>query len=149
MHFEIIFSLVGIAAMIGWLALLLSPIIPEWSDRLAGWIIPAALASAYVGIALTPNDVDGGYASFAEVAQLFTNESAVMSGWIHFLAFDLVIGAWICRTARKIGIRFWLVLPTLPLTFLYGPAGFLVFAVMVAATVLMKGGQTSEVQPAP
>ena len=53
--------------------------------------------------------------------------SAVMAGWIHFLAFDLFVGAWICRTARASGIPFLLVLPTLPLTFLFGPAGYLAF----------------------
>ncbi|NNK16472.1 MAG: DUF4281 domain-containing protein [Sulfitobacter sp.] len=46
------------------------------------------------------------------------------------LAFDLLIGAWMCRTSRRDGLRFWLVAPCLPITFLFGPAGFLAFSIV-------------------
>ena len=136
MDYELLFSMVGLLAGAGWLLLVLSPLIPTWSDRLAGYLLPAVLAGVYVVIALQPNETGGGFGSFAEVAQLFTAESAVMAGWIHFLAFDLAIGAWICRTARAARLPFWFILPTLPLTFLFGPAGFLAFILILGATKL-------------
>ncbi|MEO0607270.1 MAG: ABA4-like family protein [Pseudomonadota bacterium] len=138
MNYEILFSLVGIVAMVGWLALLFSPMSPKWSDLIAGWIVPTILASTYVVTSLLPNENGGGFGSFAEVAQLFTNDSAVMSGWVHFLAFDLVVGAWICRSARTVGVSFWFVVPTLPLTFLFGPAGFALFVLITTATRLTE-----------
>ena len=64
---------------------------------------------------------------------LFTSPEIALAGWIHYLAFDLFVGAWEVRTARREGIAFLLVLPCLALTFLFGPAGFLVFSMLRAA----------------
>ncbi|MCF6328028.1 MAG: DUF4281 domain-containing protein [Devosiaceae bacterium] len=129
MDFELIFSVVGMMAMFGWLTLLFSPLIPRWSDQIAGHLIPVALALGYtVILVFFPAQNNGGFGSFADVKQLFTSSNALMAGWIHFLAFDLVVGAWICREARKHDIKFWMVVPCLPVTFMFGPAGFLLFS---------------------
>ncbi|MEM6681014.1 MAG: ABA4-like family protein [Pseudomonadota bacterium] len=123
MNYENLFSLLGVTAMLGWLLLLISPLTPKWSDRIAGRVIPACFAVIYVWTAFTANEVRGGFSSFADIRLLFGHDAALMSGWIHMLSFDLVVGAWICRTARDAGIRFRFVVPTLALTFLFGPAG--------------------------
>lgn len=129
MNLEILFSVAGLLSMAGWLFLLASPFIPRWSDKIAGFIIPLILSVGYVIlIVFFPSGGDGGFGSLAEVVELFSQQNAVMAGWIHFLAFDLLVGAWICRTARREGVNFWLVIPCLPLTFLFGPAGFLAFS---------------------
>ncbi|MDW3223084.1 MAG: ABA4-like family protein [Paracoccaceae bacterium] len=127
MDFELIFSLAGMTAFVGWGFLVISPWAPLWSDRIAGILLPSLLALGYAVLLLFFPAESGGFGSFAEVQMLFNSASALMAGWIHFLAFDLVVGAWICRAARRQGIPFWLVLPCLPLTFLFGPAGFLAF----------------------
>ena len=131
MDLEVIFSLAGLLAMAGWLVLLASPLIPHWSDRLAGYVVPILLSLGYVTLILFfPSGGGGGFGSLAEVIDLFANPSAMMAGWLHYLAFDLLIGAWICRTSRRDGLSFWLVAPCLPLTFLFGPAGFLAFSIV-------------------
>ena len=131
MNLELIFSLVGLLAMAGWLVLLASPLIPHWSDSISGYIIPMMLSAGYVTLILVfPSEGDGGFGSLAEVIDLFSNPSAMMAGWVHYLAFDLLIGAWICRTAKRDGLSFWLVAPCLPLTFIFGPAGFLAFQLL-------------------
>ena len=130
MPFETLFSLVGLLSMTGWLSLLLSPWMPAWSDRLSGAVIPALLACVYVAVAILSPGADGDFGSFAGVRTLFTHDGAVMAGWIHFLAFDLIVGAWVCRKGREDRMPFWLVLPCLPLTFMLGPAGFLLFSVL-------------------
>ena len=128
MDFELFFSLAGILAMIGWLALLLSPWMPQLSDRIAAYWLPGVLSLGYIGLLLFfPADNGGGLGSLADVGQLFTSPGALLAGWIHFLAFDLIVGAWICRRARHNNMPFWQVLPCLPVTFLFGPAGFLLF----------------------
>lgn len=131
MDLELFFSVAGMLAMAGWLTLLASPLIPEWSDRIAGLIIPIVLSLGYVVLALflTPAG-DGGFGSLADVTTLFARPEAMLAGWVHFLAFDLLIGAWICRTARREHLNFWLVVPCLPITFLFGPAGFLMFSMV-------------------
>ena len=129
MNLELIFSLAGLLAMAGWLVLFASPLIPHWSDRISGYIIPIMLSAGYVTLILFfPSEGEGGFGSLAEVIDLFSNPTAMMAGWVHYLAFDLLIGAWMCRTAKRDGLSFWLVAPCLPLTFLFGPAGFLAFS---------------------
>ena len=130
MDFELMYSLAGLLAMSGWVTLIFSPLIPNWSDRIASLIVPIVLSIGYVGLAFLPNDSGGGFGSFSEVTQLFSNPAALMAGWVHFLAFDLLIGAWICRVSRREKIRFLLILPTLPVTFMFGPAGFLAFSLV-------------------
>lgn len=129
MNPEIFFSAAGVLTMAGWLLLIASPLIPKWSDRIAGGIIPVLLSTGYVLLAvLFSSPADGGYGSLAEVSILFSKPESLLAGWVHFLAFDLLIGAWMCRVARRKGIAFYWVLPCLPLTFLFGPAGYLMFS---------------------
>ena len=131
LNFALLFSLAGVLAMIGWLVLLVSPLIPQWSDRIAGLLIPSVLSAGYVVLAVFfPSGGDGGFDSLDAVMTLFSQPSAMLAGWIHYLAFDLLIGAWICRTARHEALNFWLVAPCLVLTFLLGPAGFLAFLIL-------------------
>ena len=131
MDLEVIFSIAGLLAMAGWLVLLASPLIPHWSDLIAGYVIPTLLSLGYVALVLFfPSNGGGGFGSLAEVIDLFANPNAMMAGWVHYLAFDLLIGAWMCRTSRRDGQSFWLVAPCLPVTFLFGPAGFLAFSIV-------------------
>ena len=128
MFFENMFSLAGVIAMIGWLMLLISPLTPVWSDRIAGVLLPAILSLGYLLLLIIPASASGGgFGTLAEVIVLFSYEQAALTGWVHFLAFDLFIGAWVCRIARSEGINFMLVLPCLPVIFLFGPAGFVAF----------------------
>lgn len=137
MSFEIAFSFASLTAMVGWVLLLASPFVPSWSDWIAGTVLPLVLSLGYVVLLFLPSDGgSGGFSSLAEVKALFSQDQALLAGWVHFLAFDLFIGAWVCRTARREGIAFWFVLPCLPLIFLFGPAGLLAFqGVRAARTV--------------
>lgn len=132
MDFEVSFSVAGLLAMLGWAALLFSPLIPTWSDRIAGIVIPVLLSAGYLSIVLLFPPKSGGFGSFSEVTELFSHPEALMAGWVHFLAFDLFVGAWICEKGRSEHIRFWMVLPCLPVTFLFGPAGYLLFSAVRA-----------------
>jgi hypothetical protein len=123
-----LFDLAGPVAMIGWAALVLAPLAPRLSDLVAGWIIPGLLSLGYaVLIAVHFAQAPGGFGSLAEVQALFTHPGAALAGWVHYLAFDLFVGAWITRRARAEGIAHALILPLLPLTLLFGPAGLVAF----------------------
>lgn len=141
MTFEAWFSVAGLIAMIGWLLLLASPLIPKWADRVSGLWLPALLALGYLLLLTVPasDSAGGGFGTLAAVMELFSAEQAALAGWVHFLVFDLFVGAWICRTARDEGVSFWLVLPCLPLTFLFGPLGWLAFQTIRLA----RGRRTS------
>lgn len=126
--FEDLFSLAGIVAMAGWLSLVFSPLMPTWSDRIAGMLLPALLSLGYIALVIVPPaDGGGGFGALADVMELFSHEQAALAGWVHFLAFDLFVGAWVCRKAREDGMAFWLVVPCLPVIFLFGPMGLFAF----------------------
>ena len=59
--------------------------------------------------------------------KLFRNEWLVLAGWIHYLAFDLFVGAWEVRDSQDRGISHFLVIPCLLLTFFLGPIGLLLY----------------------
>ena len=131
---DTLFQTANMLALAGWLVLALSPLSPRWSDRIAGLAIPAVLSLGYTALVLAFwSRAPGGFDSLPNVMRLFTQPGIALAGWVHYLAFDLLIGAWIARTARTEGIHTLLVLPLLALTFLFGPAGYLAFTLLRAS----------------
>jgi hypothetical protein len=131
---DTMFQIANPFVLIGWVALLASPWMPNWADRIASLIVPLVLSVAYAGLILAFwSSGQGGFDSLQNVALLFQSPWLLLAGWIHYLAFDLFVGAWVVRTAREEGVAFWMVVPCLVLTFLFGPAGFLVFNAIRAA----------------
>lgn len=131
-HF--LFAISGPVAIVGWLALLLSPIRSKPAQWLAGLVVPALLSVAYTAIILVNwADAPGGFGSLAEVMLLFTVPEIALAGWLHYLAFDLFVGAWEVRTAERERIPHILVVPCLVSTFLFGPAGLVAFLIVRAS----------------
>lgn len=134
---DALFQIANTMALAGWIALAAAPLIPRLSLWIAGAAIPLALSVAYTGLALAYfAGAEGGYGSLPDVMALLSQPETALAGWIHFLAFDLFVGAWIIRRAREEGVTHWLALPCLGLTFMFGPAGFLAFTAIRVA----KGG---------
>ena len=126
------FTLGGQLAILGWLGLVLSMFvaaarpIAQTGTRL---VIPALLAVAY-GLLIWSGFGEaegGGFGSIAEVRALFASDSALAAGWLHYLAFDLFIGSWIVADGLERRVPALLILPCLPLTFLFGPLGLLLY----------------------
>ncbi|MBL9051997.1 MAG: DUF4281 domain-containing protein [Tabrizicola sp.] len=126
-----LFQIANPLALLGWLALLAAPLAPRAAQWVAGAAVPLLLSLAYAGLVLAFWwDAPGGFGSLPEVQALFTHPHIALAGWLHYLAFDLFLGAWEVRTARAEGIPHWAVVPCLVLTFLFGPAGLLAFAIL-------------------
>ena len=61
---------------------------------MSGVVIPLLLSAGYlILIALHFRGAEGGFGSLADVATLFQKQELLLAGWIHYLAFDLFIGA--------------------------------------------------------
>ncbi len=124
---ESLFSLLNLIALAAWLPLVF---LPRW--RWTATVVPLVavplLAAAYaVLVAIALPGSEGGFSSLAGVRALFANPWALLAGWTHYLAFDLFIGAWQVRDAQRRGVPHLLVVPALALTFLFGPAGLLLY----------------------
>lgn len=130
-----IFGLANGLAALAWLALAASPASAPWAAtarRFAGRVVPLLFAVVYVALFAAHGMGDGGYGSLAAVQRLLAAPPLMAAGWLHYLAFDLFVGAWIAERAGAMRIPHGVVLPLLALTFLFGPAGLLGFAVVQA-----------------
>ena len=124
---ERLFSILNLVAMAGWLPLVFLPR-ARWATRVVPFVVPALLGVVYVAlIAASMPGSEGGFSSLAGVRALFANPWALLAGWVHYLAFDLFVGGWEVRDARRRGIPHLLVVPALVLTFLFGPGGLLLY----------------------
>lgn len=125
---DTLFQIANPLAMLGWLTLAFSPIAPKALLRVGTVVVPLLLSIAYAAIVLAYwQSGEGGFDSLTNVATLFENRWLLLAGWVHYLAFDLLIGGWEAHTARRAGIPHWLLIPCLGMTFMFGPAGYLLF----------------------
>lgn len=149
MPLDPIFSLAGALAMLGWLLLIF---LPHWrgvARLVSGVLVPGLLAIAYAGLVMAwDSRAPGGFGSLDAVAALFGSRPMLLAGWIHYLAFDLLIGGFEVAEARRVGLPHWSIVPALGLTFMFGPAGYLLFQVQRAAWTASRGLAMSNRLPA-
>lgn len=125
------FSIANLTALLSWVILLIAPRWTVTRKIILSGAVPLLLSAAYlILIVLFFGQAKGGFDSLANVMRLFTNEWAALAGWIHYLAFDLLVGVWEVRDSQARGISHWFVIPCLVLTFMLGPIGFLLYCVL-------------------
>jgi hypothetical protein len=135
MDLESAFTIATRTALVGWLLLMVVPSRRWTTELIAPFVIPLALALLYLYLMATGlGKVEGDFNSLAGVRGLFTSDRLLLAGWIHYLAFDLFIGAWEVRDARRIGVPHLVVVPCLFFTFLAGPVGLALYFAMRAST---------------
>lgn len=124
---DTVFSAASTAALLAWLLLIIRPR-AAWVQSITGTAVPIAFAVLYVAIlSQRLGRGEGDFNSLAGVAALFADPWTLLAGWVHYLAFDLLVGVWETRDAAKRGIPHWMVVPCLLLTFMLGPAGWLLY----------------------
>jgi hypothetical protein len=129
---EQIFSAASTTALAGWLILAFAVLRKSdfLRDEIVGRWWPLGLAALYsVLIFFFFGRSPGGFGSLAEVQLLFTSPWAMLAGWVHYLAFDLFIGALIARRVMERGLPRLTLVILLPATFLFGPLGLLLFEI--------------------
>ncbi|GJL91540.1 ABA4-like family protein [Hyphococcus sp.] len=130
---EAMFSIASSAAMIGWVILIFLPRRYDLLFAVPQYLIPLGLGLLYAGLMFANiYTVDGGYGSLDQVRALFSKDEVLLAGWVHYLAFDLFIGAWIARQSDSIGIPRMIQAMLLLATFMFGPVGLAAFLIMRA-----------------
>lgn len=121
-----LFSIANTLALASWLLLAILPGRRWVTGLVTGGVVPAVLAAVYVGIvATTFAGAEGSFATLNGVASLFQNRWLLLAGWIHYLAFDLLVGTWEARDATEHRVPRVVLVVCLFLTFMFGPAGWL------------------------
>lgn len=124
-----VFSFANTTVMPMWVLMIF---LPKWKvtrfliDFKVIPIILSILYAVYIVLSILHGEVMD-FGSLSTVMTLFTEENALLAGWLHFLAFDLLIGMWILNQNKSLGIHQLLIAPCLFLTFMFGPIGFLLF----------------------
>src|SRR5689334_11477963 len=123
-----VFAAANAVAALSWLLLAVLPGRRWVTDLVTGRAVPALFAILYVAIIATSfGGAEGGFSTLGGVATLFANRWLLVAGWLHYLAFDLLTGTWESRDARERGVPHLVLLPCLFLTFMFGPAGWLLY----------------------
>ena len=150
MDSESLFSAASMLVMPGWLLLVF---LPRWrytTSVITSVLLPAVLGVCYVALfAANFSSQPDGFAAFntlAGVKSLFQNDSLLLAGWIHYLAFDLFVGSWEVRDAQRLGIHQLLVIPCLACTLMMGPAGLLAYFVL---RLVLRGRYSIDETPSP
>ena len=127
-----VFSIANMSVLPMWLLLI---VLPKWKATrflIDYKIIPLLLAVVYAIYIFMSLQGGGGldFGSLAAVRELFTQDNALLAGWVHYLAFDLLIGMWMVNQNRTLGLHPVLMAPCLAATFMLGPLGFLLFTIL-------------------
>ena len=124
---EILFSYASTVAMIGWVLLVLGPRQFAWFNVIPLWIIPTGLSAVYTALIFSRfASSGGGFDSLENVMILMSNQWVMLAGWVHFLAFDLFVGAFMAARMDRIGVSRLVQASILGTIFMLGPLGFLI-----------------------
>lgn len=129
MDAELLFKIANMSVMPAWLLLVVLPKHKVTKLVVHSYLYPFILGIVYAFL-IVPALFSGGEGGMGSVADLqvgFQNGWVLVGAWIHYLIFDLFIGAWESRDAQAKGISHWLLIPCLVLTLFAGPIGLMVY----------------------
>jgi len=127
-----VFSIVNMMAMMMWALMIIAPKWKITKSLMDYKVVPILLSLVYASY-ISLNIAETGFPDFGSldsVMKLFTDQDATLAGWVHYLAFDLLIGMWILSQNEKHNLPIYMIIPCLLLTFMLGPVGFLLFIII-------------------
>ncbi len=135
MDYSTLFGYAGNLTMVGWILLIFVPYWRYTRPIVQYGVISLLLSFLYAYLLFLAPSTGGSmdlssFGSLEGVMDLFTDPKSVLTGWVHYLAFDLFIGTWEVADAKKHGINRWLVVPCLICTFMLGPVGLILYFIL-------------------
>jgi hypothetical protein len=112
--------------------------VPRWRYTKVLTLVPPLVHSAIYASIIIPlmiaSDEPADFNSLEGVYKMFRDPNVVFVGWIHYLAFDLLVARGISMDAIERGATnmfyYFLVVPCLFLTLMLGPTGFLLYSII-------------------
>jgi hypothetical protein len=138
-----VFVVANLFALAGWVILVIAISLQRsWlRDTVAGTAWPVLLSILYVVVSgLGWGTSGGGFLSLVAVREHLSGDWLMLAAWVHYLAFDLFIGARIAVETERAQLPRLVLVPVLPLTYLYGPAGLLLFYILRQAAGRRRRG---------
>lgn len=135
---NIFFNIVNIIPLPVWILMVVAP---KWN--ITHIIVRSHITSIVLSIIFIilnivhfTNEADefeiSGFFSLNVIAYVFSKKSIVLIGWVHYLAFDLLIASWIFldNLNSKSSIPHILMILCFILTYTFGPSGFLLYVTL-------------------
>jgi len=129
-----VFTFQSRLVMIGWVALACLPFWQYTPTMVMAIVLVISAVYTYFFLFGKRYDDEGArqpsfkdFASLSGVVKMFSNRRAALSGWLHYLAFDLLIGLFIVLDSQQHDISHFFVLPILFLALMIGPAGLVTY----------------------
>lgn len=134
-----IFSITNSLALLAWVGLIAVPHF-RWTQPLIRYVVITIFALCYAFLLFGGINMQmfQEFSTLAGVMRLFQSETAVLAGWLHYLAFDLMVGMYIANDAKTHQIKHVFIIPSLLLTFMLGPFGLLTYYLIKGGKRLMK-----------
>jgi hypothetical protein len=131
-----IFKYANYTALSGWVILIVFPFWALGQNIVVGIII-SLLCALYTYLVFfgkkhdePGHKIKGSFWTLKGVIALFKSPRIVLAGWVHYLAFDLMIGVFIVVNAAQYNISHWMLIPCLLMTLMFGPAGLLFYLLL-------------------
>ena len=143
MTYEILYTLISLSVMPAWLLLAVLPQSNITKTLVHSGLYPLGLGIFYI-VTLSMTLVfgmgaeGGNFTSAAGVSTLFSHPLGILVGWSHYLVFDLFVGSWQARDARRRGVPHLALVPCLFFTLMLGPVGLVLYLIIRKLTG--KGG---------
>jgi hypothetical protein len=144
---DLLFNIANLFVLPFWVLMIF---LPNWgiTRTVMNSFIPfIALAGLYLYLFVNSLDPETAQAfsnpqlRLTDLAQLFSEEKVMLTGWVHFLVMDLFVGRWIYWEGQRTGI--WTA-HSLILCLFAGPMGLLSHLLTQGLTKLFRSGEVAE-----
>jgi hypothetical protein len=132
---ELLLRILNVPVLLGWAVMVLAP-----RARVTRWVLesdvlPLGIGVLYVSL-VAPHlpGLLGQFDTLEHIGAALQRPGMLLAGWIHYLAFDFLVGRVVLADSQRRGIPHLLVAPCLVLTFMLGPTGYLAYALVRLAT---------------
>ena len=131
----IVFQIVNTIVLPAWIILIFFPKKSWRNPVIYGFAMAMAVVYAfYVVTSLGDLDMES-FSKLEGIKAMFASDKAVLTGWVHYLVFDLLVGNWVLNNSQKHHINHYLVIPCLLLCFMFGPVGYLLYSLIKVVKV--------------
>lgn len=139
MDYETAFTIVNVIVLPAWILLAVAPRMALTDALVHSAVFPIFFGTLYLGLmvyAFTSGivPVDADVYTLAGISALLTTPLAALIGWVHYLVFDLFVGAWIARDSVRRGIAPVVRIISLFFTLMTGPIGLWLYLTLRWAT---------------
>lgn len=129
--YETLYTVANVAVLPAWLMLGIAPEHPLTRKLVRSGLYSLAYCVAYVAlfVVLVASGRAGSMARLADIQAGFQTPAFALLGWVHYIAFDLLVGVKVREEANELGKSRLFLAPILFMTLLLGPLGFLLWRI--------------------